>query len=315
MKIERISRLNFIMTLFILVLHTRAGTNVFDDCPLWYVHLDRFVVDLTSAAVPTFFSISAFLLFRNYKISDYEKKLSTRMRSLAVPYIIFSVIGFVFINFLKIIKNGSIDVSFYSVVYDIYHCSFNSPIWYVRALFYYVVVSPIVLLIMNKMKFLGMLLLLALSVSVNLILKVPYDTFVYWLPDIVVFSYFGLYGTKLIEVENKNSFCIIAIIILLVLVHDVDPKSSIYWVYRMILPFLFFSMNLCDWKFSGTFFIYMLHGIVNAVANFVYKDFVYFNFWMPFVRPLSVVLACFVVYIIVKKKTPTLFKVLNGNRN
>lgn len=153
MRSIRITRLNVVLTLFIILLHGHYSPKLLclSDCPLWYDYLEHFMVNVFTAAVPTFFAISAYLLFRNYEnLNDYKNKVKSRVYSLIIPYLCFSTGLLIITNVLLYIKNGSVETTMHSIINDIYYCKYDSPIWYLRALFYYVLFSPIVLFFLKK---------------------------------------------------------------------------------------------------------------------------------------------------------------------
>lgn len=61
------------------------------------IAFQRYMYNLSECAVPVFFFISAFLFYRTYNgtWANYKEKISRRVRSLFIPYIIFCTLGYV----------------------------------------------------------------------------------------------------------------------------------------------------------------------------------------------------------------------------
>ena len=94
----RLGFINFIMTIMIVLLHSFVKPSEITHEPFWYSDLWNYCSDIFSFAVPTFWGISTFLLFRNYDLKDYKKKVVSRFWSLIVPYFIFSFVLYILNN-------------------------------------------------------------------------------------------------------------------------------------------------------------------------------------------------------------------------
>lgn len=329
MKSIRIIKLNFVLTIFIILLHGHVPVGESKLCltnsPLWYDLFEHFIVNVFCTAVPTFFAISAYLLFRNYNnIFDYKKKVVSRIYSLVIPYLCFSLFFLVLFNILFFIKDGEIrTTSLYTILMDTYTCKYDSPIWYIRALFYFVLCSPILLYIFLINSIYINVLILLISLIVPLFLNIPYDTFFYWLPILIVFSYIGYKYPNLFFKENLvgKNISIISLIIFVFLccfMNEDDDKSYGYWIFRMILPFLFIMiMELFNFKekpyFNMTFFWYMLHGAFPPIAYQIFNP-TTGNLWYVILTPVFVTSATILVTLFIKSFFPNLFIFLSGNR-
>ncbi|WP_414713320.1 acyltransferase family protein [Segatella bryantii] len=100
---DKLSNLKFILTCLIVYGHVH---NCYQTSPVWYSYFDKILNILSVSSVPSFFSISAILFFRNFDINLYYKKVEARLYSLLIPYICFSIIGFILIFTLEFIKTG-----------------------------------------------------------------------------------------------------------------------------------------------------------------------------------------------------------------
>lgn len=188
---NRIKNINLILTLFIVLLHSRIRPEHLVYCPSIYKQCFNIMGNLFDVAVPTFFAISSFLLFRSYSLPQYKDKVISRIRSLIVPYCFFSIVLLVFKNILYYVGHHEIRTSWDSLFEDLYFAKFDAPIWYLRALFYFVLFSPVIYIIIKKGKLGGVLGAIVISLLFNIYFSLPYDTFFFWLPVLLPFSYLG----------------------------------------------------------------------------------------------------------------------------
>ncbi len=145
---KKIRHISFLMTILIVILHSQmisisTGTLCF---------IQKVITEeITRIAVPLFFTISGFLYFINYHntLADYKRKISSRTRSLLLPYLVLLLCGSIILfitervytisAFLEILKNGILASPplFY-------------PLWFLRDLYIMVLFSPLVYYIVKK---------------------------------------------------------------------------------------------------------------------------------------------------------------------
>ena len=89
--------LSFLAIIFVVIIHNSATiqyslTDDFLSNATNLIH-NFFAYGLGSIAGPVFFLIAGISLFRNYKSSMYTEKLSSRIKSLLIPYLLWNIIG------------------------------------------------------------------------------------------------------------------------------------------------------------------------------------------------------------------------------
>lgn len=94
--------------------------------------IQRYMYNLSECAVPVFFFISAFLFYRTFDGSwnNYKEKMSRRIFSLFVPYIIFSTMGYV----KSLVFNGGLGGGNFSDYLLSLWESNTMPLWFIREL-------------------------------------------------------------------------------------------------------------------------------------------------------------------------------------
>ena len=110
-------------------------------------------------AVPTLFMISGYLLFVGYDMSRYPRKMIRRIKRLAVPYIIWNMLfGVCYVLLARVIPSMSSRVaslgvdSFSGALANIFSLSdlpIDGPLWYLRLVFLFALVSPVLWLVMR----------------------------------------------------------------------------------------------------------------------------------------------------------------------
>ena len=184
---RRILVCNVVGSVLIVLLHSSVAGNVYTDAENYLFAYSWFkVVNIISdAAVPTFFAISGFLLFKDYRLENYFYKVKQRVKSLILPYFCYSITLFVYYSILSIVPvlhNSSMAIlegfSVKTVIKTILLAKCDPPIWYLRVLFCLVVISPIFHCIIKTLQKKAFLLIFALAI-INVVIHSPYSSPLY----------------------------------------------------------------------------------------------------------------------------------------
>lgn len=116
---------------------------------------------LTRMAVPLFFAISGFLFFYNFvpSINNFLTKYKKRFKSLFIPYILWCVLGLLFMFVVQIfypssstLTNGLIkNYKIPQYISSILLSTVSFQLWFLRDLFIYALLSPIIYFIVSKL--------------------------------------------------------------------------------------------------------------------------------------------------------------------
>ena len=310
------------MTFLVVGIHASYKIQPIEDYNSIDAILNRYVNVLCDMAVPTFFSISAYLFFLKFKIYDYVKKLRGRVKSLLIPYIIFSILGLLLINGKLLSKGEPMRVhDIWSILTSLLWADFNPPIWYLLTLFSFVVITPILyFLLRGKMAIYSMLLLTAISYAVNICFDISYSNLAFWLPVLIPFSYLGInhkniFNGTLIENRRMRYFVLALTIFLPLLFVSSNEYSDAYYTYRILSPFLvLLCSDIFDFKPSKwakfTFFVYLSHSLMLVLL----EHFTVSNLGEGLLKWCSVFLLCLLLSGGVKKIFPKIYGILNGGR-
>ena len=337
---KKIIWIQFICSILIVILHSNNinGYNLVKDGSLAgaiVLGIEEFISILGHCAVPTFFTISAFLFFRQFNMSIYKLKLLKRIKTLLVPYLIWNVIGVLFFAVLtnlsfiaKYMNQSAVELNPFDLVFDVILSSYT-PLWYVRNLMIYFLVAPVVYILIKR-KIMGVMTIVV-CVLFNLITCSSYYSLHNWLPMFMFGGWVALHHEDLIISSTPNTFkswrrYVIILYGILYLITFVSGNSNrIIYLYRCLSPvavwlgfdYLKFPSEIKWWQ-KISFFIYCSHFFI--VSIFQKLTLLLFGkawgsaFIVYFITPPIVLSIVFIVSLVMKKKFPKLWGILNGGR-
>ena len=338
-----------------------TGLAVYD-----YIRL-FFSVVIARSAVPIFFIISGYLLFlkvEEYNKTVYVSKLRKRWHSLVVPYFSWIVLLILWILMFKVggillhgktwtgildyfQDNGYLHILWDSSVWEERTTwlgveTHNSgpvllPFWYMRDLIIMVVISPVVYWLIKKIKFVFIILLLAIytfDIKCSLISGTLASACLFF----SIGAYFALKKLDFTEALWKWRHLICPVAILLMIYQTYSGSAMGDEISRMIHPWLVIFQSfaliivasyLCKYpnlydankKLSKTsFFIYALHTfILGYIISMIKKvmpmqDTWYMTTFIYLTAPLLCVALCIGIYWISQKFMPGVLRVIVGER-
>lgn len=109
------------------------------------------ITNIGIVAVPCFWTISSFLYFKsfdwNHAWTSYRTKIVSRTKSLLIPFLIFNLFGLVF-SLLAYEVHPVEHYPLEGITSDnlfgyIYASRANGPLWYLRSLYVFIFVAPL----------------------------------------------------------------------------------------------------------------------------------------------------------------------------
>jgi len=183
---QKITSVNILLTLLIVWLHVSANYNVPSS-----------VSDISIISVPCFFAISSFLYFISFDFDKpwmcYKLKVASRTKSLLIPFLIFNLFGLLFsiaaYKIHPVSQHPLSDVTLSNIFIYFYESKPNGPLWYLRSLYLFFLVAPLLGFIIRSTKY-----SIILSVPLYILCKnMSYFSFVYWMVDIYFGAYIAIY--------------------------------------------------------------------------------------------------------------------------
>lgn len=279
----RLQNLNVFATFLIVVMHLEyAGVNSIFACPT--------VNYITHCAVPAFFAMSGFFLVFSARKYGWIGVGKSRLHSLVIPYFALNTL---FIPYLYVYQNvlhagrwdGGMGVNFYTIS-RIYGLAIDmhpvcGGLWYVRCLLFFVVLSPLIVLVMRKLWTACIMLaaLFAVVVALSMLnLPDPWPARLYSFFNIrgLLFFCVGIFLAVKYEAIacRKVSWKLLRVVSLGVLGALITLSSigsnvflnelklvSAVWTIFVLMP----TVQLPKWVVSSCFAIFVFHSLVFKV--------------------------------------------------
>lgn len=141
---NKVTYISLVLATLIVLRHS-TGLTIYTNRLLGYT----FIVQETDLVVPVFFALSGFLFFQNLEWKDFPRKLKTRFKSLFVPYIIWNLLGFLFVPAICHIPQIASRTNFSLPEFELGGFSYDTLwdtnyniTWFIRDLMIYIICAP-----------------------------------------------------------------------------------------------------------------------------------------------------------------------------
>lgn len=336
---DKVTVLSFLLCVGVVVQHTqwlyREST--------WMNAIHDFLFFMVEVCVPFFFMLSGYLFFRTYSPEKWKEKLASRVRTLLIPYLIWNAVYVAFMMTLSKFNliGQAIEVDGLGVIL-LWLNSETSPLWFVKYLMGFVLVSPLMYFVWKR-RVLGAMVLVGL-IALNIynyyagITQVPLNVnannlpmFCYQYIFFAVGSYAALNLRDVMEVPTvaKTKIGTIAVLLLIVaywcLIRQYGDTITNH-TFRLLFCIAFWfaydgmkQLTVRPWmKYS--FFIYCSHlllimsaqGLTRLLFSRTGLDILH----MPeyFLLPVVVTIAIIWVANLLKHLFPRVWSVITGAR-
>lgn len=166
MKNYKIETFSLISALMIVLMHsTGSGVGGFE------LFFQCLIKGVTSIAVPFFFCVSGYMLAKH--ISEcgwWRNAVRKRLKTIVLPYLIWNAAAFCVLSFVRLFSNvlhhteliRNIDSPWVVLGLDVMRLPENGPLWYLRTLMLLIVVSPLLVWLINRSRFFGVLAIVSM---------------------------------------------------------------------------------------------------------------------------------------------------------
>lgn len=344
-RIENLNKYSIILCVLVVLIHDHIphyydyGSNHINNV-LHYVMIE-IIPKFTSIAVPSFFILSGFLFFRNYKLGLTLQKYKSRFYSLVIPYLIWNTIGLIFemITRMPIFASlGQVNSNPFlpkSIFYGIFLHQYTI-LWFVFALILYVTIAPLIFLCIRKRCIGVLVILITIYLIQNQVFIITLPNGCYFesssLAYYLVGSFFGLHIKEFYSKKVSFNMSILSAIFLLVIIGFECYLNNILqeWSIIKLLVKSYLFWNFCSYFFlylrerkwfGYTFFIYVIHlnviravsAIIRLLSNHISQyngiEFLQYLFTFVFTMFISVWIAN-----MWKKKSVYTYNIVTGNR-
>jgi len=345
---RKITNLSFISIVLVLYIHS-TNTALISTTDGFLHTINIFIQKLIGnglalAAIPIFFMMSGFFLFKKFESCSYLTILRKRFYSLFIPYIFWS---FLVLCLFYLLESSDYTQDFFTRTlirdlshYELFHALVlepkNYPLWFLRDLIILVIVSPFIYYSIRKIKewyfFIVIILWLFFHRDSNIALSL-------YKPDVLLFfsigGYIALYRQKLLKVEISNvlfTFLLVSYIVLLLFdtlfslmygdnffletfLHKMIVVMGVLVIWflldRVRFPMIYFISNF-------TFLIYVIHEPLLTIYK---KAFIYIfgqssvvGLVTYLVVPLLIILTLIIIGYFMRKYMYSTSKIVLGNR-
>ena len=149
----------FILDILVILTHTQKPAAFIGE-------------QVTQIAVPGFFLISGYLFFRNFTLKNLKDKWIRRLRSVAVPYLLWNLIYYLgyllFTNIPALSRFAGVDavpLNFNTIIEAIFLYKYNPVFWFIFQLILLFALSPVIYILIKNM-YIGVFYLAALLVAI-----------------------------------------------------------------------------------------------------------------------------------------------------
>lgn len=297
---------------------------------------------ITRIAVPLFFIISGylFILKRKYNFSEFLLKMKKRLRTILLPYLLWTLIGLLFYLILqsfpqsqpfftkKLIK----DYTFLEWLNAIFNEPIPYQLWFLKDLIIMVLLSPIIFFLVKKIK-------LFFLFAVFLFWIFNQDSIFLKSESLLFFSlgmYLSFFDAIIIEQKTKKVKLYVVLWLLLIILktavgfYDYSEIIETLLLKSSILIGVIALWGLYDtaykveiynriFMFSGySFFLYAFHEPLMTIvkkAFFAGLPKVPASYTLVYlVVPIVVIIISIAIGIFLKRILPAVYNVLTGNR-
>lgn len=352
---EKLKAISFILMVMVVILHSyNLEVKLDSKIVLVDAGLNSFIQNfickgITTIAVPLFFIISGYLFFLNIKngsLIEFIAKYKKRIKTLVLPYLIWSIYGLLFVFILQTIPisrpffyNALIfDYSFSQLLTTIFIHPIPYQLWFIRDLIILIFLTPLWYKLLTNIKhYVLLLFLITWFIEFNFILF-SHEALLFFLAG----GYLGLNKISLqhFNFKKKSLLFVMAWLMLtftetmllhlnyqqewvIIAVHKVEILTGIIALWG-IYDFYFEGKkkDISSYKvyflFQFSFFLYAFHepvlsifrkGLNKLIGHSEIESFTIF-----LIAPTLTILTSIILGYYIKKITPKLYFLLTGGR-
>lgn len=333
---KKIAIISFILMIMIVILHAQLISLSSGISKTIQLIISG---QVTRIAVPLFFLISGFLFFRNISVDVFKsclRKIGKRFRTVLIPYLIFSILGFLFIYCTNILfpeyisDSNAINNGIRSIK-DILYTILLNPIgtyqlWFLRDLFIIIIASPLIYYVLKYCKWIIIICFLGLwMIDMKFFISIEAITF------FSIGSYIAIYKQTITNYIFKNSIIVYATTFIWISICTLTVLCELNYIWHCIgilsgiislwtlYDLIYHKLNhhiLNSHVYSFSFFIFLVHEplltIIKKILYLISGSQLIFVIYI--IAPIICIITCIILGNILKKNTPKVYYILTGGR-
>ncbi|MDN5290928.1 MAG: hypothetical protein PWQ06_1167 [Anaerophaga sp.] len=340
---QKIRILNFISILAVVFWHAYLAPTPAREFSGFYLFQNLITSAFLRFSIPMFFAISGYLFF--FKPFHYWRQVQKRIKTLLLPYLIWSLLGTLLIYGLLLlpVTRNIINMQWeFNISHFLRHITIEPvqyQFWFLRDLMILAVFSPVIFFMSKKLPVLWVTMLTIIWFLVgdrSYIVRV--ESLLFFLLGAILAIRGGISWPK----KNKNLLLILSGTLWLTIslyygysitkqcFPEIIPPNIWYGLSKLTgLAFIwivydvkkvnkFLNHHLAPKVLNGTFFLFCFHEplltIFEKLSLQIIIDYNVFSYFFYFFNPLLSITVSFFVYRVLSKHTPGILKALTGNR-
>lgn len=325
---NKIYHLYFTLTIMIIGIHSMKIGDYHNLSFFSKTFYDLMMI-VFNMGVPTFFFLSAILLFDKRKDIRYLDLIRKKTKTLLIPYLLWNLLSAPFKMLKSYMNNGFFEFDFLSFIKNIIFSQWDTVLWFVGVLYIYVLLYPIIHKIVKYKKVSLCLIIILIFINIVIGPTTGYSTCRYWLPIYMFGAYLGYNHRRLILNDNyyfKNKFIYLVILLvqsMLIIAAHVNPYAL--YICRMVSPLfywvlsdVFLSTKKVKWCEKQTFFYYSSQLFIANYVFIIYKKIMGDNdfslIFGMFILPFVILVVLMIAAYILNKYFNGLYRILTGSR-
>lgn len=337
MRNQKIAGFSFFCACLVVFIHLPLGEPAAGSILCWF--REFFVRGFCQIAVPFFFVVSGFFLGKKaHEIGWWKTAVKKRFSSLVLPYMLWCLIYFLFVHSMILCANfvahRALSANMFAGGYigtlksfwglDLSELPALIPLWYIRALVLFVILSPVCVWLLKRYARILILFTFAVGVVLDFVFAIdsPMGRFFHFGFPVWGLLYFEV-GLLLAVVDKVlvnrmiAAFSFIAALALLAAGVAFDSNQFGHVLCKHALrPCLLLSLWYF-WPFGNVrgdaFALFILHPIIITILKFFVPQIL--SAWMVPIYSLVVILCSLAVSSMMRKCMPKLSLILFGGRS
>ena len=323
---NKVTYLSLLLSILIVYRHA-ININIYNVTGATY-WIQLFVSHLTDTIVPCFFALSAFLFYQNYSTDKIKNKLTSRVKTLIIPFILWSFIGYLFVLICKtfIGERMNLTIPAFNIVNtfkDIFIYTKYNTTWFLLNLIVYTYTFPILYRILKSK--IGGLIVIITFLYLGYLIR---NSIIMYAAPYALGCYFGIHYKNIVQKQYSNSIIALALTLFVASIaietyfNFVDRATLMPIRILQIIMIWIIADKLAiekspKWWMTISFFIYCSHSKIlesyEKVILIIFKDAPYAAAFDFISAPLFTIATIYLLASLLRKNN-YIWNMLTGGR-
>lgn len=168
------------------------------------------VTSIAGIGLPLYFFLSAYFFTIGYSIENMDRKIISRIKKIAIPYVLWQFIMIKGYHILGRLDRNRLGIRFIDETYFpsgiketfkfIYKGWRDPPLWYLLVLIQFVFITPVLLMLVKKFRYVSLLAIsMIILINVGYYGDIPYASLPYWAPEYLSGIWMAIYAPDVVR--------------------------------------------------------------------------------------------------------------------